>query len=291
MNQPRSVRALHDASAGPRAEAPVAAGPRAEAPVAAGPSGPPASKVQAVDRAFEVLETLADAGGEMSLSDLTGATGLPMPTIHRLLRTLLRHGYVRQLPSRRYALGPRLINLGVSASSMLSDWAKPWLTGLVDNLGETANLCMLDGDRATYVAQIPSRHTMRTFTEVGRRVYLHSTGVGKALLAQLDDVQVGELVGRTGMPPATANTITDPDELTAELGRIRAAGFSVDEGEQEIGVRCVAVPIPDAPTPIAISVSGPAARLTPEMVERAVPLLRAAANGLAHDLSARRTTA
>ena len=67
--------------------------------VAARPA-PPASKVQAVDRAFEVLETLADAGGEMSLSDLTGATGLPMPTIHRLLRTLLRHGYVRQLPSR-----------------------------------------------------------------------------------------------------------------------------------------------------------------------------------------------
>ncbi len=284
MNQPRASRALHDASA-PTAEPGLHAAP------ASAPAGAPASKVQAVDRAFEVLETLADAGGEMSLSDLTGATGLPMPTIHRLLRTLLRHGYVRQLPSRRYALGPRLINLGVSASSMLSDWAKPWLTGLVDNLGETANLCMLDGDRATYVAQIPSRHTMRTFTEVGRRVYLHSTGVGKALLAQLDDEQVNELVGRTGMPPATTNTITDPDALTAELARIRRAGYSIDEGEQEIGVRCVAVPIPDAPTPIAISVSGPAARLTPEVVERAVPLLRAAANGLAHDLSARRTTA
>jgi IclR family transcriptional regulator, acetate operon repressor len=252
---------------------------------------PRPGKVQAVDRAFEVLETLADAGGQMSLKDLTDATKLPMPTIHRLLRTLLRHGYVRQLPSRWYALGPRLINLGVSASSMLSDWAKPWLTGLVDNLGETANLCMLDGDRATYVAQIPSRHTMRTFTEVGRRVYLHSTGVGKALLAQLDDDQVRELIIHTGMPPATANTITDPAALAAELTSIRETGYAIDEGEQEIGVRCVAVPIPGAPTPIAISVSGPAARLTLETVDRAVPLLRTAADGLARDLLARRTTA
>ncbi len=247
--------------------------------------------VQSVDRTFQILECLADAGGQLSLSDLASSSGLPMPTIYRLLRTLLAHGYVRQLPSRQYALGPRLINLGVSASSMLGEWGRPWLGGLVDALGETANLCMLDGDRATYVAQVPSRHTMRAFTEVGRRVYLHSTGVGKALLAQLDDQRIIELVTHAGMPAATPATITDLDVLLAEVARIRTDGFAIDDGEQEIGVHCVAVPVADGVNPIAISVSGPTPRMTQDLLDRAVPLLQTAARGLAADLQTRQSSA
>ncbi len=247
--------------------------------------------VQSVDRTFQILECLSDAGGQLSLSDLASRSGLPMPTIYRLLRTLVTHGYVRQLQSRQYALGPRLINLGVSASSMLGEWGRPWLSGLVDALGETANLCMLDGDRATYVAQVPSRHTMRAFTEVGRRVYLHSTGVGKALLAQLDDDRIAELIGRTGMPAATPATITDLDALLTEVNRIRTEGYAVDDGEQEIGVHCVAVPVGDAANPIAISVSGPTPRMTGDLLDRAVPLLQSAAHGLAADLQSRQSSA
>ncbi len=250
-----------------------------------------AGGVQSVDRTFQILECLSDAGGQLSLSDLASRSGLPMPTIYRLLRTLVTHGYVRQLPSRQYALGPRLINLGVSASSMLGEWGRPWLSGLVDALGETANLCMLDGDRATYVAQVPSRHTMRAFTEVGRRVYLHSTGVGKALLAQLDDDRIADLIGRTGMPAATPATITDLPALLVEVQRIRTDGYAVDDGEQEIGVHCVAVPVGDAANPIAISVSGPTTRMTGDLLSRAVPLLQSAAHGLAADLQSRQSSA
>ena len=220
--------------------------------------------VQSVERTFQLLECLSDGGGEMSLSDLAAASGLPMPTIYRLLRTLLTHGYVRQLSSRRYALGPRLINLGVNAGNMVSEWARPWLGGLVETLGETANLCLLDGDRATYVAQVPSKHTMRAFTEIGRRVYLHSTGVGKALLAQLDDDRISDLVSRTGLPAATPTTITNRAALLAQIADIRANGYAIDDGEQEIGVRCVAVPVLDTATPMAISVSGPTPRMTAE---------------------------
>ena len=96
--------------------------------------------VQSVERAFELLEVLAEAGGELSLSEAAAACRLPLPTIHRLVRTLVAHGYVRQLPSRRYALGPRLINLGESASGMLADWARPCLAELVEALGETAHV-------------------------------------------------------------------------------------------------------------------------------------------------------
>ena len=177
-------------------------------------AGEQSGGVQSVERAFELLEVLAEAGGELSLSEAAAACRLPLPTIHRLVRTLVARGYVRQLPSRRYALGPRLINLGESASGMLADWARPCLAELVEALGETANLSMIDGDRATYVAQVPSRHAMRMFTEVGRRVHLHTTGAGKALLAQLSEAEVAELVGRAGLSAQTERSITDLGALT-----------------------------------------------------------------------------
>jgi IclR family acetate operon transcriptional repressor len=247
--------------------------------------------VQSVDRAFELLEVLAEAGGELSLSEIAVTSALPLPTIHRLIRTLVNRGYVRQLPSRRYALGPRLINLGESASGMLGDWARPWLTDLVEALGETTNLSMIDGDRATYVAQVPSRHSMRMFTEVGRRVHLHCTGVGKALLAQRGDDEVLELLRRAGMPAQTTHTIVDPDTLLSQIRQIRQRGYAVDDGEQEIGVRCVAVPVLGGPGSYAISVSGPTARMTAELVDRAVPLMRTAAEELSADLSDERPSA
>jgi IclR family acetate operon transcriptional repressor len=221
----------------------------------------------------------------MALSELADASGLPAPTIYRLMRTLVNQGYVRQEPSRRYALGPRLIRLGDTASRMLGTWARPWLAKLVDEIGETANLALLDGDRIVYVAQVPSRHSMRMFTEVGRRFPPHCTGVGKALLAQLTPDAVAGIVARTGMPAHTPRTITDPGALQSQLVRIREQGFAVDDGEQELGVRCVAVPVPDSATPTGLSVSGPEGRLTDDLVTRVVPIMRDVAARLAHDLN------
>jgi IclR family acetate operon transcriptional repressor len=198
---------------------------------------------------------------------------MPVPTIHRILRTLVDCGYVRQLPNRRYALDSRLIPLGEVASSMLGQWARPVLAELVDALGETANLAMFDGDLVMYTCQVPSRHSMRMFTEVGRRVLPHCTGVGKALLAQLNDDEVRTLVGRTGMQPQTPNTVTDVEDLLAQLRIIREQGYALDEGEQEIGVRCVAAPVYGVATQLAVSVSGPAPRMTPELVDQALPML------------------
>jgi IclR family transcriptional regulator, acetate operon repressor len=241
--------------------------------------------VQSLDRAFALLEHMAEAGGDVALSELSARSGLPLPTIHRIVRTLVASGYVRQLPSRRYALGPRLIGLGDAASRMLGEWARPHLTELVDACGETANLAMLDGDAVVYVAQVPSRHAMRMFTEVGRRVPAHCTGVGKALLAQLPSPAARALIARTGLPAATPHTITDPEAFARELVAIRARGYAVDDAEQELGVRCVATAVPGAPSATALSVSGPASRVTWEVVERVVPLLQASATTLAGHLS------
>ena len=241
--------------------------------------------VQSIERAFGLLETMADHGGTMGLSQLAVESGLPLPTIHRLLRTLVDLGYLRQDSGRQYVLAPRLIRLGESSEAMLGVWAKPHLDRLVADLGESANLAMLDGDEIVYVAQAQSRRSMRMFTEVGRRVLPHCTAVGKAILAQMPQEQVADLLRRTGMPRHTEHTITDPAAFAEALVWVDAHGYAVDDEEQEHGVRCVAVAVPDAPTRLGLSVSGPATRMTEAVVERAVPILRSAAADLSRDLA------
>jgi IclR family transcriptional regulator, acetate operon repressor len=245
-----------------------------------------AEGVQSLDRAFHLLELMAEAGGEVALSGLAEESGMPLSSIHRLIRTLVTRGYVRQLPSRRYVLGPRLIHLGEIASRALGTWAQPHLSRLVDAIGETANLAMLDGDRVVYAAQVPSRHSMRMFTEVGRRVHLHCTGVGKVLLAGLPEDEVRAVLARAGVPAQTSRTLTDPDVVLAEVRRVAARGYAIDDGEQELGVRCVAVPVPGGAPAAALSVSGPEGRLSLDAVPRVVPLLQSAAAALAAELTA-----
>ena len=237
--------------------------------------------VQSVERVFELLELITSARDEISLSELAESAQLPLPTIHRLLRTLVSLGYVRQLPNRRYGLGPQLIRMGEVASRQLGAWARPHLASIVEQLGETANMAILDGDMATYVAQVPSAHSMRMFTEVGRRVHTHDSGVGKAMLAQLDDTQVRGIVNRAGMPTPTEYSIATIDALLAELARIRARGYSIDDNEQELGVRCFAVAVPNMPSLTAISVSGPLMRVDEHFAERAIPILTRAADLIA----------
>lgn len=218
--------------------------------------------VQSIDRALDVLETLAEHGGAAGLSEIAAKTGLPYGTIHRLLRTLLARGYVRQESDRRYALGAGLVRLGGVAEGMVGEWARPHLARMVELSGETANLAVLEGDFVVYVAQVPSPRRLRMFAEVGRRVLPHSTAVGKVLLAGRGAEEAVTLLERTGMPRRTPNTITEAAAMLAELERVRAAGYAMDLGEEELGVHCLAVPVSDGERVVAaMSVSGPAERI------------------------------
>jgi IclR family acetate operon transcriptional repressor len=145
---------------------------------------------------------------------------------------------------------------------------------------------MLDGDEVVYIAQVPSPHSMRMFTEPGRRVQPHCTAVGKALLAELPPGEARALLERDGMPAYTPTTITDPDLLVAHLEVIRKQGYAIDEGEQEIGVRCFAVAVPDAPGSLAISTSGPQTRMTDDAAARIVPALKRTAREISETIAA-----
>ncbi|MEO3788841.1 IclR family transcriptional regulator [Nonomuraea sp. B10E15] len=218
--------------------------------------------VQSVERALDVLEALAEHGGEAGLSEIAARTGLPYGTIHRLLQTLLARGYVRQESDRRYALGGGLVRLGGIAESMVGVWAQPYLGKMVELSGETANLAVLEGDFIVYVAQAPSPRRLRMFAEVGRRVLPHSTAVGKVLLAGRPASEAVAVFERTGMPRRTPNTITELTAMLAELEQVRSCGYAMDLGEEELGVHCLAVPVWDGDRVVAaMSVSGPAERI------------------------------
>ena len=237
--------------------------------------------VQSVARAFDVLDALAAADGPLPLAEIARITGLAAPTAHRLLRTMHARGHVQQSGAREYGLGPGLIRLGQRATPRLASLAQPVLAELEEVSEETANLAVLDGDLIAYIAQVPSRHRMRMFTEVGRQVLPHASGVGKAIFATLPESRVSAIVRRTGLPGYTASTLTSEAALFADLRESRRRGFAVDDGEQEVGVRCIAVALPQSDPPAAVSISGPAARVTDAKSARFVEALQAAAHRLA----------
>lgn len=236
--------------------------PTIAVPAPAAPSsGRGAGAVQSVDRAIDLLEAMARSERPLGVGELATATGLAQGTAHRLLRTLQVRGYVRHDAARKYSLGASAFVLGDAAQRSLARSAQPHLSELVALCGETANLAVLEGDEVVYLAQIPSPHSLRMFAEVGRHVPAHTTAVGKVLLAAMTPERARALVARTGLAPRTPNSIADPDAFAAELAATRERGWGVDEGEQELGVRCVAVPVGRGPDAVAaLSVSGPADR-------------------------------
>jgi IclR family acetate operon transcriptional repressor len=130
---------------------------------------------------------------------------------------------------------------------------------------------------------------MRMFTEVGRRLLPHGTGVGKAMLSQMPQHEVRDLLKRTGMPAYTPNTFRDPDLLLMHLAEIANRGYAIDESEQEVGVRCIAVPVKGTPSPAAVSISGPEGRLTDDIVQKVAPIVQRVAEAISETLHARST--
>lgn len=249
---------------------------------------PGSSSVQSVERAFALLEAMSRRDRGSGVTELADDSGLSPSTIHRLLQTLVSGGYVRREPGRLYALGSGLIRLGEQATLGVATWCLPLLTQLVGQLGESVNLAGLSGDEVVYLAHVPSAQSIRMFTEVGSRVPAHSTGVGKAMLAQLDHDDLSALLERTGMPAVTPHTHTGPDALEAELTVIADRGFAMDEQENELGVRCVAVAAPSSRSEgsrLGVSMSGPASRVTDALVDRAVPLLTRVATTISEEVS------
>jgi DNA-binding IclR family transcriptional regulator len=219
----------------------------------------------------DILETFTHLGPELGVSEISRALDLKKATAHRLLASLRRRGLVAQDPdTRRYRLGVKLWELGSMATNHVEwiDRVKPYLQQLTDRTGETTHLAVLNDGQVLYVDKVESAHSLRMPSQVGRRLPVHCTGIGKALIAFLPDEVLKGLIARRGMPSFTPNTITDPRRLANELATVRTRGYSIDDEEIEEGLVCIGAPIRDhtAHVVAAISIAGPSSRVRPDRI-------------------------
>lgn len=246
-------------------------------------------QVQVLDRALAILQTLSAEVPDLSLGEISTKLGLHKSTVHRLIMVLERHKLVeRNSDNGRYRLGLKLFELGTKAVSKLDlrGRARPVLERLVLETSETVHLCILDDTDVVYLDKVEPTRSVRMASSVGRRNPAYCTAVGKAILAWLPEAQVESIVRKHGLKAMTANTITSFLELKTELAAIRERGYAVDNEEIEEGVRCVGCVVRDfSGGPVAaVSVSGPAFRVTREKVQGISRPVVAAATALSTEL-------
>jgi len=192
-----------------------------------------------------------------SLLQLVAATGLPKSSVHRYLEVLVQEGFLeRHAHTGTYRLGSRIVSLAINETPLLVLRARSYLERLRDRFDETVNLGVLSGDSIVYLDIVESSKTVRLAARIGDRDTVHSTALGKAIVAQLPEAEVRSLLQRTGLPRRTANTITRAADFMKHLKLVQHHGFAIDDQENDTEGRCVAMAIPAARVQYAISVSG-----------------------------------
>jgi len=238
--------------------------------------------VQALDRGLEILSHVAAHPGR-TLSEITEATGEAVATVFRALVTLQGHGMVEvEEPGQFWHVGPGAFRVGSAflRRTKVVERARQPMEALMRETGETANLGIEVGDEVMFVAQVEAHEAIRAFFPPGTKGPMHSSGIGKALLAWYPEDRVQAILARKGLEKFTSLTITSDSSLLRDLAHTRDRGFAIDDQERAEGMRCIAAPIFNAHgEPVAgLSVSGPAFRVGLSDAARLGALVRAAAD-------------
>lgn len=242
------------------------------------------SGTQSITRAFAVLNAFREASGDLGVVELAEQLGLTLSTAHRIARALVLEGYLAQEVDReRYRLGPQALLLGQAAQRALGmDLARPVLRQLAERTGESVNLGLLDGDHAVVIQRVDSNQPLRFSMEVGARIELHATSMGKSLLAFNDSLAAYVDSLDADLPRLTLKTHSTVDSLRADLAQIARQGWSTDDEESIAGVRCVAAPVLDGAgqARAAVAIQAPAVRMPDERFAELGPKVREAAQAL-----------
>ena len=239
-----------------------------------------------VGKALDVMDLVASRGRPVRFSTLLAESPYPKATLYRLLQTLTNQGMLSFDPERQaYSAGLRLVQLAHAAwrQSSLAPIARPYLEALSSTLGQTIHLAQLDNSQVLYVDKINAREPLEMFSRAGTIGPAYCTGVGKAMLAFLNDADLDEALSRQSFHRFTPRTLCDPESLKVELGRIRARGFACDDEEHEPGIICVAEPILSASGRVlgAMSVTSSIKRTSLEALIAQEPRLRETARKIA----------
>lgn len=224
--------------------------------------------IRVVDRTLNLLKLMSD-GKTRTLTEIARETSISSSSVFRILATLSSHNFIQKDDNTgEYELGLSCIEMaGAFFKSVdIRQQALPELEKIRDLTSETVHLCILDQMEVVYLEKLHGLHAIGLMSsQIGRRAPAYCTGVGKALLAYQDQGNVRSYFKERGMREFTENTITNVDMLMDHLDQIRGQGYSIDDGEHENGVYCIAVPIFDfsGSAVAAISISGPSERLAP----------------------------
>jgi DNA-binding IclR family transcriptional regulator len=244
----------------------------------------------AVERALSILDCLDSSKRGLNISELSRRLEIPKSSTHVIVVTLERLGYLeRKTTSLNYHLGLKAYGLGRGMMKNLSvaEIALPYLRVLVDQIHMPAHLAVSDGDQGVYIQKVDRPSLIRIDTYIGRRMDLHCTGVGKVILAW-DPSDVAEhILSKDAYIRYTSNTITSSRALRRELARVQKEGYAIDDEEEELGVRCVAVPVfhPNGRFVAALSVTGTTAQLPLNAIESVAERLRQTAAGILNGIA------
>jgi DNA-binding IclR family transcriptional regulator len=196
----------------------------------------------AIEKVLSVLEALAE---QERITDLAETTGLPKSTVHRILQSLVGLGFATSDGSGGYLPGPRVLTLAGKVMHRLDParLANPALQSLRDRTGHTVHLALRNGDEAVYIEKLAGRKPYEMPSRIGQSLLLHSTAIGKAILATLSDEEVATICSRTGMPRRSPHTMTSTEDLLSHLAEVRRRGYAVDDEEDVEGLRCIAAAV------------------------------------------------
>jgi DNA-binding IclR family transcriptional regulator len=214
-------------------------------------------------KALDLIDALASAGRPLTLSELSRQLGRPLPSVHRLLRTLELRNYVESFDGR-YGLTLKLFEIGSSVISSIDvvAEARPTCERLCGDLDETVNMAVRSGTSAVYVMKLESLRSLRLISQLGMHVPLYCTAMGKVLLAEAKPHEQQAILAEITYTPRTKNTIVSRTALEDELASVKSAGYAVDNEEFDNGLICIAAPVFDLHGEIAaaISATGPSER-------------------------------
>lgn len=240
---------------------------------------------QSVARALKLLDELAE--GPKRLGPLAESLGTHKSTVLRLLQTMEESGYVRRHgPGPEFSLGVRILELGARLLESIDvrDVARPHMEELGEASGETVHLAIRDGSNIVYIDKVESRHAVRMYSRIGGRAPLYCTGLGKVILAYTPPERWPDFE----MTPFTTETLSNREELAAEVDKIRSRGWATDEREHQDTIRCIAAPILASMGDCiaGISISVPTSRMSARELQRFVPALKHAAQQISLGLGA-----
>ena len=207
------------------------------------------SPATAVERALNILEAAAQRRQGLTNAEISRKLGIPKSSASYILRTLEKRGYLRrEAETGRYRLGLKILSLGGDAQSNLdiAEIALPFMRTLSEKIHMTVHLAVLDQGEAVYIEKVEAPGFFKVNTWVGRRMFLHSTSVGKCLLAWLPKHDIESMVKQQGLKKRTPRTITSITRLLSDLEHVKQSGFAVDDEENSLGARCLGAPIFDS---------------------------------------------